>query len=137
MDAHWMIGVVLLAASAARAAPPDVKLGEAVYARCAACHSLAYDRTGPRHCGLFGRRAGSVAGFAYSEPMKRSGIVWNAKTLDRFLADPPKALPGTSMTYAGVPDRAERAALIAYLKKANAGPECRGQAETPGFDRHP
>jgi cytochrome c len=49
--------------------------------------------------------------------MKRSGIVWDARTLDRFLANPPKVLPGTCMTYAGVPDRAERAALIAYLKE--------------------
>ena len=119
-----MLGIALLAASAAQAAPPQAKLGEAVYARCAACHSLAYDRTGPRHCGLFGRHAGSVAGFAYSEAMKRSNIVWSAKTLDRFLADPPKAVPGTSMTYAGVPDRAERAALIAWLKQANGGAEC-------------
>jgi cytochrome c len=113
-----------LALAAAHAAPPDVKLGEAVYARCAACHALAYDRTGPRHCGLFGRRAGSVEGFDYSDAMKRSRIVWNARTLDVFLANPPKALPGTSMTYAGVPDRAERAALIAWLKRANGGADC-------------
>src|SRR5665647_3619765 len=117
MRALTMLGAALaLAAAAAQAAPPTVKLGETVYARCLGCHALAYDRTGPRHCALFGRRAGSVPGFAYSEAMKRSGIVWNAKTLDRFLANPPKAVPGTSMTYAGVPDGAERAALIAYLK---------------------
>ena len=120
-----MLGAALaLAAAAAQAAPPTVKLGETVYARCLGCHALAYDRTGPRHCALFGRRAGSVPGFAYSEAMKRSGIVWNAKTLDRFLANPPKAVPGTSMTYAGVPDGAERAALIAYLKQANGGAKC-------------
>lgn len=130
-----MLSMMLIAAAAAaHAAPPDVKLGEAVYARCAACHSLTYDRTGPRHCGLFGRHAGSVAGFAYSAAMKRSDIVWSAKTLERFLADPAKAVPGTNMTYAGVPDRAERAALIAYLKKANAGPECQGQTGMPGLD---
>ena len=86
--------------------------------------ALAYDRTGPRHCGLFGRRAGSVKGFEYSAAMKRSDIVWSAKTLDRFLANPPKAMPGTSMTYAGVPDNTERAALIAYLKAANGGAQC-------------
>ena len=119
-----MAGIVLLAAAAASQAAAPEKLGQAVYARCAACHSLAQDRTGPRHCGLFGRRAGSVAGFDYSAAMKRSGIVWNAKTLDRFLANPPKAVPGTSMTYAGVPDPAERAALIAYLKQASGGAEC-------------
>jgi cytochrome c len=127
-NSRCLAGIVLLAlATASPAGPPPAKLGEAVYARCAACHSLAQDRTGPRHCGLFGRRAGSVAGFDYSEAMKRSGIVWNARTLDRFLANPPKALPGTNMTYAGVPDRAERAALIAYLQQANGSAECRGQ----------
>lgn len=115
-----------VAALSAQAAPPDPKLGEAVYARCAACHSLQFDRTGPRHCGLFGRRAGSVPGYAYSAAMQRSQIVWSAKTLDRFLAAPTRAVPGTSMTYAGVPDPAERAALIAYLKAANGGAECRG-----------
>jgi cytochrome c len=110
----------------AQAAPADLKLGQSVYARCAACHSFQFDRTGPRHCDLFGRRAGSLPGFEYSAAMKRSKIVWNAKTLDRFLAAPTKAMPGTSMTYEGVPDRAERTALIAYLKAANGGAECHG-----------
>jgi cytochrome c len=120
------LGAVLaLAAAAAQAAPPDLN-GQELYGRCLACHALAYDRTGPRHCGLFGRRAGSAPGFAYSAAMKRSKIVWNAATLDLFLANPAELVPGTSMTYAGVPDRAERAALIAYLKQANGGPECRG-----------
>jgi cytochrome c len=102
----------------------DSKNGEAIYARCLACHALAYDRTGPRHCGLFGRRAGSEKGFAYSDAMKRSKIVWNEKTLDRFLADPLKTVPGTAMGYAGVTDRKERADLIAYLKQANESPQC-------------
>ncbi len=116
-----------LAAAAAAAAPQQIQAGEAVYARCLACHALAYDRTGPRHCGLFGRRAGSVAGFDYSPAMRRSGIVWDARTLDRFLADPTHAVPGTSMGYAGVKDGKERAALIAYLKAANGTPECAAQ----------
>lgn len=125
MIARTVLGAALvLAAAAAQAAPPDPKLGQALYGRCLACHSLAYDRTGPRHCGLFGRRAGSVPGFDYSAAMKRSKIVWDAATLDRFLANPARVVPGTSMTYAGVPKRAERAALIAYLKQANGGPEC-------------
>jgi cytochrome c len=113
-------------AAAKDAAPRgDAKAGEAVYARCLACHALAYDRSGPRHCGLIGRRAGSVKGFAYSEAMKRSKIVWNAKTLDHFLANPLKAIPGTAMGYAGIADKKERKDLIAYLEKANASPECR------------
>jgi cytochrome c len=103
----------------------DAKAGEMIYSRCGACHALAYDRTGPRHCGLFGRRAGSVPGFAYSDAMKRSKIVWNEKTLDRFLANPLATVPGTAMGYGGVTDKEERADLIAYLKQANDSPECR------------
>jgi cytochrome c len=106
------------------ALPADVRAGEEIYSRCAACHSLAYDRTGPRHCGLFGRRAGTVPGFDYSEAMKRSGIVWNANSLDLFLADPLAAVPGTSMGYAGVADRTERANLIAYLEHAGKSAPC-------------
>jgi cytochrome c len=114
------------AASAAEliASPEQIAAGEAVYARCLACHALAYDRTGPRHCGLFGRRAGSVPGFDYSPAMKRSGIVWNEKTLERFIANPGLTVPGTNMGYAGVKDKKERADLIAYLKQANQTPEC-------------
>lgn len=103
---------------------PDAARGEQVYARCLACHALAYDRVGPRHCGLMGRRAGSMAGFAYSPAMTQSRITWNDKSLDRFLAAPMKAVPGTTMTYDGVPDRQERADLIAYLQVIDKGPAC-------------
>jgi cytochrome c len=113
-----------LAAAASPAAAGDAKAGEAIYSRCLACHALAYDRTGPRHCGLFGRRAGGVEGFEYSEAMRRSKIVWSEKTLDRFLANPLQAVPGTAMGYAGVTDRKERADLIAYLKQAGGAKQC-------------
>lgn len=120
------------AATTADAAPDkgaaltaQVKAGEAIYARCLACHALAYDRTGPRHCGLFGRRAGSVKGFNYSDAMKQSNIVWNEKTLNLFLSNPLKTVPGTTMTYAGVANAKERSDLISYLKQANTSPECK------------
>lgn len=103
----------------------DPKAGEAVYARCLACHALAYNRTGPKHCGLLGRRAGSVAGFDYSGAMKRANRVWDRKTLDRFLADPMKVVPGTTMGYAGVKNEQERADLIAYIEQAGHSGECR------------
>ncbi|MGP1679025.1 MAG: c-type cytochrome [Burkholderiales bacterium] len=109
----------------------DPQAGAAIYARCRGCHALAYDRTGPRHCGLFGRRAGSVKDFSYSDAMKRSNTIWSAKTLERFLANPLKVVPGTAMGYAGVTDRRERADLIAYLEQANASPECRKSPYPP------
>lgn len=107
-------GALLLAALATG----DPKAGEAIYPRCAACHALAYDRVGPRHCGLIGRPAGSVAGFEYSPAMKRSKLTWTRESLERFLADPIGTVPGTTMTYAGVPNAKERADLIAFLANA-------------------
>ena len=120
------VGAPALAAAGAEAsgarsgatARGDPANGERIYGRCLACHALQYDRTGPRHCGLFGRKAGGVPGFDYSEAMKRSGIVWNAVTLDRFLANPLGTVPGTTMGYAGIADARERADLIAYLGQA-------------------
>jgi len=121
-----LAGVLALGAMhpAAAATGPDPKRGEQIYARCTACHALTFDRVGPHHCGLFGRRAGSVAGFDYSTAMKNSKITWNDKTLDRFLTRPLEVVPGTSMTYDGVADAKDRADLIAYLKQANQSPEC-------------
>ena len=101
----------------------DPANGEKVYERCAACHSLTTDRTGPHHCGLIGRRAGTVAGFEYSKAMKDSKITWNERSLDRFIANPLEAVPGTSMGYAGVPDAGERRDLIAYLVHAGSCPK--------------
>lgn len=98
----------------------DPARGQALYARCIGCHSIDRNRVGPMHRGLFGRTAGSVAGFDYSAAMKRSGIVWDAATLDDFLANPRAVVPGTRMTYAGIADAQERADLIAYLKQATA-----------------
>jgi cytochrome c len=106
----------------------DTARGEEVYARCQACHALAFDRVGPRHCGLFGRRAGSVPGFVYSTAMQRSGIVWSRQALDTFLAKPTTVVPGTAMTYDGIADARERADLIAYLQRATADAACRTQA---------
>jgi len=119
------LGSALLAALPAHAADAaDAARGEQLYSRCIACHALARDRVGPRHCGVLGRRAGSVPGFAYTDEMKNSQLVWDEKTLDRFLAKPMSVVPGTSMTYDGVPEARDRADLIAYLRQAASGPEC-------------
>lgn len=111
-----------LFAAAASAAPDAAALarGEQVYARCAACHAIEANRTGPQHCGLFGRRAGTAPGYdSYSKAMRASNTVWDEKSLDVFLKDPMKAVPGTAMGYAGVKDDGERADLIAWLKQAS------------------
>ena len=90
--------------------------GRALYqSRCVACHSPDRNGIGPAHRGVFGRAAGRAAGFAYSEALKGSSLVWNDETLDRWLADPEKTAPGQRMGV-NVPDARERADLIAYLK---------------------
>ncbi len=124
MRRQVMAGALVLCTGAPASAAPDAVRGEQVYARCLACHALAFDRVGPRHCGLFGRLAGSVPGFNYSTAMKRSRIVWNDKTLERFLTQPLRMVPGSTMTYDGVADPKDRADLIGYLKHANQTPEC-------------
>ena len=78
---------------------------------------------GPRHCGLFGRKAGSVPDYQYSPAMKKYGVAWNEETLDKFIENPLKTVPGTKMGYAGVKDPQERADLIAYLKQATSDPK--------------
>ncbi len=132
MTLRWrsMFAIGLIAAQSALTAvaqPGSVKVpdsaalqrGEQVYTRCAACHAIETNRTGPQHCGLFGRRAGTAPGFdTYSKAMRDSKIVWNERSLDVFLQAPTQAVPGTSMGYAGVKDAQERADLIAWLRRA-------------------
>ena len=120
------IAIAAGAPSVAVAAPPgDAKRGAEIYTRCEACHALEYNRTGPKHCGVVDRKSASAPGFDYSLAMKRAKLTWDEKTLDRFLANPPKMVPGTTMTYAGVPDAQERADLIAYLRAAGTSAACR------------
>jgi cytochrome c len=113
----------LLSSASALAADGNAERGEEIYTRCLACHTLAHNRVGPRHCGLFGRKAGSVPNYAYSAAMKKYGVTWNNETLDHFIENPLKAMPGTKMGYAGVKDPQERADLIAYLKQATGDPK--------------
>jgi cytochrome c len=109
-----------LAACASAQAAGDAERGKDTYeARCGGCHSVEADRIGPRHAGVFGRKAGSVAGFAYSPALQASGVVWNEQTLERWLTDPEKFVPGQRMGYS-LGDAALRADVIAYLATLGA-----------------
>ena len=118
-----LLGVLLLCAlftQQSAQAGGDPARGEEIYRRCMACHSIEHDLVGPHHAGLFGRKAGSLPGYDYSPAMRAAGWIWDAATLDRFLANPRGVVPGTKMGFAGVQDPDERADLIAYLQRATA-----------------
>ena len=77
---------------------------------------LGKNGIGPTLAGVFGARAGHIAGFDYSEAMESSGLTWNQGNLDRYLADPKGVVPGTKMAYPGLKDAAKRKAMVDYLK---------------------
>ena len=106
---------LLLSLPVAATPPADLAAGEASYAKCMGCHSPEYNRTGPLHCGLLGRKSASVRSYNYSQVMRDADVVWNADTLNRFLKAPLEMVPGTSMGFAGIPDAEERRNLIAWL----------------------
>lgn len=101
------------AITAAAAAAP------AVFAQCAVCHSVAKGGkagVGPNLWGTAGTPAAQKPGFAYSPALRSAGLVWDDATLDKWLQKPMALVPGTRMTFAGLPDAAKREAVIAYLK---------------------
>ncbi len=109
---------ILFASSAG--ATGDVTKGEKVFAKCKICHDAAstQNKIGPFLKGVFGRKAGTVAGYTYSNAMKSSGIVWNEDKLKAFVANPKTLVPGTKMTFVGLKKQDEIENLIAYLKTA-------------------
>jgi cytochrome c len=102
------------------AASGDPKAGKVIFVQCAACHSLEPDenKQGPRLAGIFGRKAGTVEDFNYSDANKNSGIVWDEATLRKYLPDPQAAVPGTKMAFPGLKDPKQVEDIIAYLKEA-------------------
>lgn len=92
--------------------------GEAEFrAHCMGCHSFACNRRGPKLQDIFGRKAGSSDGFAFTDDLKNSGIVWTDETMDAFLRDPSKVVPGTWMTFGRVENAKERRDIILYLHR--------------------
>jgi cytochrome c len=96
----------------------DATRGKAVFEkRCTGCHAMNADREGPRLAGVFGRKAGSIAGFTYSMGLKNSDMTWTDATLEKWLSDPDLVIPDNNMSFS-VPKAEERRDLIAFLKQS-------------------
>ena len=88
--------------------------------RCASCHASKRQAFGPSLNGVVGRPAGSVAGFPYSEALKKSGVVWTQENLLKWLADPKSMIPQVHMPHVAFSDPAERVYVVEYLKSLKA-----------------
>jgi cytochrome c len=114
---------LLLAASPFRAMsePGNAANGERMYRACVACHSLEPDKnmTGPSLADIWNRKSGGLPSFPrYSPVLKSAGIIWNDDTLDEWIKDPQRFIPGNTMTFAGLKDARQRADLLAFLRDA-------------------
>ena len=121
---NLIIGILAACTAWPAAAPAgaagDVGRGERAYRACVACHSLQPGRhlTGPSLAGIWGKKAATVDGFTrYSDALKSAQVIWNAETLDAWLKDPGAFIANNRMTFRGIPKRAARQDLIAYLQE--------------------
>ena len=119
--ADWAHGTESFSSSQANApAGGDPTRGEALFEkRCTGCHSLTQNHQGPRLQGVYGRTSGSVADYAYSPALKKSNVVWDQTTLDKWLTDPDAFIPGNEMDFL-VSKPQERLDLIAFLRQASS-----------------
>jgi len=96
----------------------DLERGKTMFFQCRACHSLdagGPHKVGPNLYGVFGRKAGLAEGFAYSEVMTNSDVIWTEEAMDAWLVRPSEFMPGSRMVFVGIKDAQDRAALSAYL----------------------
>jgi cytochrome c2 len=121
LSAGFVAGALALSSGVALA-QGDAEKGQVVFNKCKACHSVDEEKNkvGPYLVGVFGRPAGSVEGFKYSEAMKSSGITWTEETIAAYLADPRGYIKGNRMAFTGLKDQDDIADVIAYLKQATS-----------------
>ena len=114
-------GLAILLAFAAIAPAASTKDGEVKFNNhCRTCHSTKPDdnRMGPSLHGIFGAKAGAVPGYGnYSQGLRSSGIVWDEKTLDQFIANPDSVISTNNMKpYKGITDPQVREKIVSFLK---------------------
>lgn len=122
------IGLLFVAQVSWANALGNIENGESLFRQCTGCHEVgegARNKVGPQLNGIFGRTAGTVEGFRYSNAFQRAGskgLVWHAEELDVFLENPKQLVPGTRMSFRGFKDPNERADVIAYLRQYSDSP---------------
>ena len=110
----------LIVALPALAVAQDLENGKAVWNKCRACHQVgegAKNLVGPVLNGLFGRRAGTIEGFNYSDANKSSGITWDEATFREYIKNPKAKIPNTKMVFVGLSDERDIEDLLAFLKQ--------------------
>jgi cytochrome c len=108
------VGALVVVALSSASASNDI--GKDLFERrCGGCHATDRDKEGPRLRGVYARRSGSVSSFNYSDALRNAEIIWYAETLDRWLTDPEKLVPGNDMAFQVV-NPEERKEIIRYLQ---------------------
>ena len=126
---HLALALAVLAGPALAAETGDLERGAVLWAKCKSCHMIgdgAKNRTGPHLNEVFGRRAGSVEGYRYSDDLAREGadgLTWDADKLDIYLENPKALVSQTRMNFRGLKDAADRTDLIAFLRTYSANPQ--------------
>jgi cytochrome c len=92
--------------------------GQEIFKKCGACHSADGSKNtfGPSLVGVINRKAASLPRFAYSDALKKSGLIWTEANLRRWIAGNDILVPGTRMRHVQITDMAEQNYLLAYLK---------------------
>jgi len=117
MKVIWSLALVLGGAFAALPLAASAADAPAAFTKnCVTCHIVGKNAIGPNLVGVFGRKAGAVADFKYSDPHLKSGLTWDEPTLTKYLADPKSMIPGNKMIFVGLKNPDEVKDVIAYLK---------------------
>jgi cytochrome c len=119
----FFLTLCVLTASASQSWAQSAEAGERVFAQCRACHQVgetARNTVGPQLNGMFGRKSGTVEGYAYTDANKNANITWDEKAFSEYIVDPRGRIPGTKMVFAGLKNPQQVADLMAYLKQFDA-----------------